>query len=99
MGEHTPDIDLFPVVVNGNNQAIFVSSDIKDGEFLYLVCGGERDPQFCKRGVIGFSYNGIPMVQRITDMVTLTNMPAFFQCWKGVFQSSSINQERLRGSP
>jgi hypothetical protein len=58
-----PDIDLFPVVVNGNNQAIFVPSDIKDGEFLDLVCGGECDPQFCKRGVIGYPYDGIPLVQ------------------------------------
>jgi hypothetical protein len=27
MGKHMPDIDLFPVVVNGNNQAIFVPRD------------------------------------------------------------------------
>jgi hypothetical protein len=63
MGEYMPDIDLFPVVVNGNNQAIFVPSDIKHGKFLHLVCRGKRNPQFRERGVIGFPYDVIPMVQ------------------------------------
>ena len=64
MGERMPDIDLFPVVVNGDNQAVFVPSDIKHGKFFHLVCRGERDPQFRKSGVIGFPNDDIPMVQR-----------------------------------
>ena len=64
MGEHMPDIDLFPVVVNGNNQAIFVPSDIEHGKYFHLVCRGERDPQFRERGVISSPDYGIPLVQR-----------------------------------
>ena len=62
MGEHMTDIDLFPVVVNGNNQAIFVSRDVEHGKLFHLVCRGERDPQFGERRIIGFTDNGIPMV-------------------------------------
>jgi hypothetical protein len=62
MGEHMPDIDLFAVVVNGNNQPIFVPRDIEDGKFSHLVCGGERDPQFGERGIGGFTDGGIPMI-------------------------------------
>lgn len=62
MREHVPDIDLFSVVVNRNNQAIFVPRDIEHGKFFHLVCGGERDPQFGERGIIGFTDDGIPMV-------------------------------------
>ena len=62
MGEHMPDIDLFPVVVNSNYQAIFVPRDVEHGKFSHLVCGRERDPQFDKRGIIGFADNSIPVV-------------------------------------
>jgi hypothetical protein len=62
MGEHMPDIDLFTVVVNSNNQAIFVSPDVEHGKFSHLVCGGKRDPQFGERGIIGFTDDGMPMV-------------------------------------
>ena len=62
MGKHMPDIDLFPVVVNGNNQAIFVPRDNEHGKLSYLVCGGERDPQFDIRGIIRFANDAIPMV-------------------------------------
>src|SRR5207247_7733516 len=30
MGKHMPDIDLFPVVMYGSNQAIFVPRDVED---------------------------------------------------------------------
>jgi|RhiMetdeSRZDD1v2_1073273.scaffolds.fasta_scaffold07100_1 hypothetical protein len=62
MGKHMPDIDLFPVVMYGSNQAIFVPRDVEHGKFSYLVCGGERDPQFDKRGIVRFANDGIPMV-------------------------------------
>jgi hypothetical protein len=61
--EHMPDIDLFPVVVNGDNQSEFVT-DVKHGTFLYLVRERERDPQFDERGVVGFPDDAIPMAQR-----------------------------------
>jgi len=64
MGERMPDIDLFPVVVNGNNQSISVPRDVEHGKFLHLVCGGKRNPQFGERGVIGFPDDGVPMIQR-----------------------------------
>jgi hypothetical protein len=51
MGEHMMDIDLFPVVVNGNNQAIFVSRDVEHGKLFHLVCRRERDPQFGERRI------------------------------------------------
>ena len=62
MGKHMPDIDLFPVVVYRNNQAIFVPREVEHGKFSHLVCGGERDPQFDKRGIVRFANDGIPMV-------------------------------------
>jgi hypothetical protein len=62
--EHMPDIDLFPVVMNGNNQSEFVTRNVKHGKFSYLVREGERDPQFDERGVIGFTDDAIPMAQR-----------------------------------
>jgi hypothetical protein len=64
MGEHMPDIDLFPVIVNGNYQAIFVSRDVEHGKVSYLVRRGKRDPQFGERGEICFVDDAIPMVQR-----------------------------------
>lgn len=62
MGKHMPDIDLFPVVVNGNNQAIVVPRDVEYGKLSYLVCGGERYPQFDKRGIVRFANDGVPIV-------------------------------------
>jgi hypothetical protein len=62
MGKHMPDIDLFPVVVNSNYQAVFVSRDVEHGKFAHLVRGSERDPQFDKRGIVSFANNGIPAV-------------------------------------
>jgi hypothetical protein len=62
MGEHMPDIDLFAVVVYGNNQAIFVSRDVEHGKFSHLVCGGERGSQFDERSIISLANDGIPMV-------------------------------------
>jgi hypothetical protein len=59
-----PDIDLFPVVVNGNNQSKFVPRDVEHGKFLHLVCGRKRNRQFGERGVIGFPDDGIPVAQR-----------------------------------
>jgi hypothetical protein len=64
MGKHMPDIDLFSVVVNGNNQAIFVSRDVEHGKLSYLVYEGKRDPQIDKRCVVRFANDGKPMVQR-----------------------------------
>jgi hypothetical protein len=64
MGKHVPDIDLFSVVVNGNNQAIFVPRDVEHGKFSYLVCRGKCNPQFDKRRIVRFANDGIPMVQR-----------------------------------
>ena len=64
MGERMPDIDLFPVVVNGNNQSKFVPGDVEHGKFSRLVCSGECDPQFSERGVIRFPDDAIPMAQR-----------------------------------
>jgi hypothetical protein len=61
MGKHMTDIDLFPVVVNGNNQAILVPRDVEHGKLSYLVCGGERDPQLDKRRVVRFANDGVPM--------------------------------------
>ncbi len=57
-----PDIDLFPVVVNRSNQAIFITRDVEHGKFSYLVCGGKRDPQFHQRGIVRFANDGVPMV-------------------------------------
>ena len=63
MGKHMPDIDLFPVIVNGNNQAIFVSCDIENRRFSDLICGGKRDPQLGKRGIVRFANDSIPTIQ------------------------------------
>ena len=68
MGKHMPDIHHFPVIVNGGNQAVFVSSDIEHGKFFHLVCRGECDPQFRKGGVISFPDYGVPVVQRNTGI-------------------------------
>ena len=57
-----PDIDLFPIVVYRNNQAIFVPRNVEHGKFSYLVCGRERDPQFDKRGIVRLANDGIPMI-------------------------------------
>ena len=62
MGKHMPDINLFSVVVNGSNQAIFVPPDIEHGKFSYLVCGGKCNPQFDKRRIVRFANDRIPMV-------------------------------------
>jgi hypothetical protein len=62
MGEHMPDIDLFAVVVYGNEQAIFVPRDVEHGKFSYLVCGRERGLQFDERGIIGLTDDSVPMV-------------------------------------
>ena len=62
MGKHMPDVDLLPIIVNGNNQAIFVPCDIEHRKLSYLVCGGERDPQLDKRGIVRFANDTIPMV-------------------------------------
>jgi hypothetical protein len=59
MSKHMPDVDLFPVVVNGDNQAIFVSRDVEHSKFFHLVRGGERDPQFGERGIMGFIDDGM----------------------------------------
>lgn len=59
-----PDIDLFPVVMNDNNQTIFVTSDIEHGKFIHQVGGGERDFQIGKRNIIGFPDYGVPLIQR-----------------------------------
>jgi hypothetical protein len=64
MGEHMPDIDLFPVKMNGDNQAIFISRDIENGKVFYLVRREKRDLQFRERGKIGFINDAIPMAQR-----------------------------------
>lgn len=64
MGEHVPNVDLFPVVVNGNNQSKFVPRYIEHGKFSHLVCGGKGNPQFGERRVIGFPNDGIPVVKR-----------------------------------
>ena len=62
MGKHMPDVDLLPIIMNGNNQAILVPRDVKHGKLSYLICGGERDPQVDKRGVVRFTNDGVPMV-------------------------------------
>ena len=33
VGEHIPDIDFLSVIVDGDNQAIFIASDIEYGKF------------------------------------------------------------------
>jgi hypothetical protein len=45
MGEYVPDIHFLSVVVNGNNQTVFIPSDVEDREKSHLVCGGKCDPQ------------------------------------------------------
>jgi hypothetical protein len=64
MGEHVPYVDLFAVVMNGNDQSKFVSRYVEHGKISHLVCGREGNPQVRKRGVIGFPDDAIPMVQR-----------------------------------
>lgn len=64
MGEHVPYVDLFAVVMNRNDQSKFVSRYVEHGKISHLVCGREGNPQFGKKGVIGFSDDAIPVVQR-----------------------------------
>ena len=62
MGEHMSDIDLLAVVVDGNDQAIFVSRDVEHSKLSYLVYRGECGPQFDERGIIGLTDDDVPMV-------------------------------------
>jgi len=64
MGEHVPYVDLFPVVMNGNNQSKFVPRYVEHGKFSHLVSGRKGNPQFGERSVIGFPDDGIPVAQR-----------------------------------
>lgn len=47
MGEHMPDIDLFPVVVNGNNQPPFV---LNTGDWTLLPKIGEPNGEAREKG-------------------------------------------------
>lgn len=65
VGEYMPDIDFLSVVVDGDNQAIFVASDIEYGEFFHQVGCGECHLQLSEGCVIGFSDDGVPPIQRV----------------------------------
>lgn len=44
MGQHVPDVHLLSVVMNGNNQTVFIPSDVEDRELPHLVRGEKCDP-------------------------------------------------------
>ena len=44
MGKHVSDVNLLSVVMNGNNQTVFIPSDVEDRELPHLVRGGKCDP-------------------------------------------------------
>ena len=64
MGQHVPDVHLLSIVMNGNNQTVFIPSDVEDRELPHLVRGGKCDPQVGEGGIIGFPDNGKPVKQR-----------------------------------
>jgi len=42
--EHVPNVKFLPVVMEGRDQPEFIAPDVKDGEPVYLIGGGERRP-------------------------------------------------------
>lgn len=88
MGEHVPDIDLFPVVMNGSNQTIFVTSNIEHGKFPHQVGSGERDFQICKRSIISMPDYGVPLIQRALCIRML--LRKFDQPFPGDYMHQSI---------
>ena len=42
--EHVPDVNFLPVVMDGRDQPEFIAPDVKDGESVHLIGGGERRP-------------------------------------------------------
>jgi hypothetical protein len=64
MGKYVPDVHFLSVVMNRNNQTVFIPSDIEGRELLDLVRGGKCDLQVGEGGVIGLPENGKPVKQR-----------------------------------
>ena len=64
MGKHVSDVNLLSVVMNGNNQTVFIPSDVEDRELPDLVRGGKCDLQVGEGGIIGLPDNGKPVKQR-----------------------------------
>jgi len=68
VGEHIPDIDFLSVIVDGDNQTIFVASDIEYGKFPHQVGCWECYLQLNQGCEIGFSDNGGPPIQRVPSI-------------------------------
>lgn len=73
MGQYASNIDLFPVEMNGRNQAILVTANIEDDKTIHIICTREMLFQLAKSVVIRLADNVIPVFQRRLAIGILRN--------------------------